>query len=73
MQSSVLTFSMTKRDRVGSRKPKQELREMITKARRPILGKVTSFQKDCFPGSDSWVKNRNRDTSSQLPSLSVIF
>lgn len=50
----LLTFSKTKRERIGSRKPKQELRAMMTQAMRPTLGKVTSFQKECSPRSDSW-------------------
>ena len=49
----LLTFSKTKRDSVGSRKPKQELNEVMTKDKKATLGKVMSFQNECFPLSDS--------------------
>lgn len=53
LTSRLLTFSRTKRDRVGSRKPKHELRELMTKAISAILGNVMSFQNECSPGSES--------------------
>ena len=57
MQSSsairVLTFFKTKRDRVGSRKPKHALNELMTKDIRATLGKLMSFQNECSLGSDS--------------------
>ena len=49
----LLTFSKTKRDSVGSRKPKPELSEVMTKDIKATLGKMMSFQNECFPGSDS--------------------
>lgn len=65
-----LTFSKTKRDRVGSRKPKHELSELMTKAIRPTLGKAISFQNECSPGSDSLGKKEKRKKKSkQLKSL----
>lgn len=61
LTSRLLTFSRTKRDRVGSRKPKHELRELMTKAISAILGNVMSFQNECSPGSESKGKKSKKE------------
>lgn len=55
------TFSRTKRERVGSRKPKHELSELMTKAMSATLGRVISFQNECLPGSESLGKNLKKE------------
>lgn len=59
------TFSRTKRDSVGSRKPKHELSELMTKAMSATLGKVMSFQNECSPGSESLGKNLKKNKKSE--------
>lgn len=67
------TFSRTKRDRVGSRKPKHALSELMTKAMRATLGKVMSFQNECSPGSESSGKNLKKKKKIRVIKILTYF
>lgn len=56
----VPTFFKTKRDMVGSRKPKHPLNENIVRHRSAIFGRAISFQNESLLGVDSVIKPKNK-------------